>query len=639
MSSDGNTLFYVQSGTLFKSAMAGHASIRLTDTNSFALSPDEKTVATAGKDGTVSIIDLASGQVVKQKTFLKDNYQSIDHVRFSPSGIYIGLAVGLSAYVWNVAEDKVIGPLIGHRFNITALTFSPDNRLLVTGSVNSTVRLWSVSSGQIDVELAAHQSDISRVQYNADGTILVTASRDGTIRLWDTSGHIIRVLSEHQGWVRDVAFSADSLHLASVADDGKAVLWYAGRGDVRARLGAHWYETDAVYEYSDGVAYSADGALVATIGGTSACIWDARTAGLVQIVDLSTMTSPSFVRFDASGARVFVGGLGSFHLFEMRDGTMVDARSWTVTGTAYDVSILSQRIAMATDRGLTVWNWETQKEVSVDLLDLDELGTKVEFAGDGNEVIVMNGLTVVVIDATSGKRLFTRELTKSETHYSKLNQKGDVLFLFDQKIGLTAWNIRTGEQVFAVDTGGGWSGGIALSPDGLTLALTIARGADYVVEYLHPNTGAKLRPDTIFYRLVRMPSFTPDSRKLLLVANPNVLQVIDPLSGKVLDSFFHVGPSVNELSQYVISPDGREVVTVGGAPDATVWRFLPTGQRLLDCARQALPPDRQQLSAEEEARYAFSSDRNWLTRLAEWLAGAPDDPEGRQCRPGNPWGG
>ena len=122
----------------------------------------------------------------------------------------------------------------------------------------------------------------------------------------------------------------------------------AGRGAIRARLGAHWYETDAVYEYSDGVAYSADGALVATIGGTSAHIWDARTGGLVQTVDLSNLTSPSFVRFDTSGGRVFVGGFGSFHLFEMRDGTMVDARSWTVTGTAYDVSVLSERIAMAT---------------------------------------------------------------------------------------------------------------------------------------------------------------------------------------------------------------------------------------------------------------------------------------------------
>ncbi|NEQ24136.1 MAG: hypothetical protein F6K28_34440, partial [Microcoleus sp. SIO2G3] len=56
--------------------------------------------------------------------------------------------------------------------------------------------------------------------------LVVSSSLDKTIRLWDVeSGECLQVLTDHQTEVWSVAFSADSEVLASGGSDGAIKLW------------------------------------------------------------------------------------------------------------------------------------------------------------------------------------------------------------------------------------------------------------------------------------------------------------------------------------------------------------------------------------------------------------------------------
>ena len=185
----------------------------------------------------------------------------VSSVAFSPDGKM--LASGShdeTVRLWRVSDGSLLRTLEGHTAAVSNVAFSPDGQTLASGAQDHTVRLWRVSDGALLHTLEGHAHAVTSVAFSPDGQALASGAQDHTVRLWRTSdGALLRTLEGHASGVTSVAFAPDGQTLATGALDRTARLWRTSDGAILCSL-----EQDGGSFGGVSVAYSPDGQTLAT---------------------------------------------------------------------------------------------------------------------------------------------------------------------------------------------------------------------------------------------------------------------------------------------------------------------------------------------------------------------------------------
>lgn len=121
-------------------------------------------------------------------------------------------------------EMECLTVMTGHSHWVQTVAIAPDNRTLISGSKDSTIKTWDLLTGRQNGTITGHESSVLSIALSPEGDKIISSSTDNTIRIWELqSGNLLQTIAgdaHHKIYV--VALSPDGKLIISASADQTA---------------------------------------------------------------------------------------------------------------------------------------------------------------------------------------------------------------------------------------------------------------------------------------------------------------------------------------------------------------------------------------------------------------------------------
>ena len=86
--------------------------------------------------------------------------------------------------LWNIQHKTQESVFPGHISGITSLSITSDNKYIMSGSWDFSVRIWRLQDRTQETVLQGHTGCVSSITITSDLKYIVSGSSDNTARIW-----------------------------------------------------------------------------------------------------------------------------------------------------------------------------------------------------------------------------------------------------------------------------------------------------------------------------------------------------------------------------------------------------------------------------------------------------------------------
>ncbi|MGH3195485.1 MAG: AAA family ATPase [Streptosporangiaceae bacterium] len=462
---------------------------------------------------------------------------------------------------------------------VTAVAYGPDGKTLAAGYQDGTIRLWGVASHRL-ISTASWGSAALALSFTGGGRTLEVADPKA-VGVWDLTNQAKITAQPLPGVTggRCVAFSPDGATLATGGGDGNVRLWDAAtRQEIGAPMSSDLKPVEAV-------AFSPDGATVgaASSDGTTQ-LWDAATqqeAGTTMVAGSAAVRALAFTpggKFLATG-----GDDGNVRLWDV--ATQQEAGATMATGApvaalAFDPG--GTTLATAESDGATeLWSFATQQQTgaalaaqgsgSVSALTFSPNASALA-TGDGNGIIELwNPAGFHQSSAPIATGTPEPIAAAAGRPPAVLSVRGDILAVSNGRGTVRLWNALTRRPAGQPIASHHAVTGLALSPDGKTLAV-----AAHGLQLWSTATGRQIGSALPAADAGGPVAFSPDGTMLAAIGTDDKVRLWNVATQRETGTAVTAGPGASQ-GALAFSPDGKIYATVGANGTAALWSV--TSQR------------------------------------------------------------
>jgi len=162
---------------------------------SLLLSPDGQTLISGSYDRSIRLWDLRNDRLIRT---LWGHSDRISALAISANWLtLISSGWDRTLRFWDLSEGKAAHTQLAHRDAVTCLALAPNNRLLASGSEDNRIKLWELRRTEAGILVPIGEEgralrpvalpyawSVSALAFSPDSRVLVSGSADETVRIW-----------------------------------------------------------------------------------------------------------------------------------------------------------------------------------------------------------------------------------------------------------------------------------------------------------------------------------------------------------------------------------------------------------------------------------------------------------------------